>query len=333
MNLRQTAIQILLGALGVIIALVAAEAAVRLFVPVVQKLPKGDRPLFYYDVERDPSQNLFFPQKKPGAFRISVVGDSFTTPFKVQFDDAFPARLERMLNLSPGRRPVEVINCGVAGNSTKGELPIVRQALETGTDLVILQITLNDPQPKPFAAESEEFRKKFGKYRASPFWQSVFTYWRSGGFVAERVHNSRTETAYLKYFSQMYSDPKLWTAFVRSLQKMKKAADEKNASLVAVVFPLFEFLGKDYPFEELHQKIKGTLDSAGIMNLDLLPLFNGMQEKRLQVRPGRDSHPNEIAHRLAAEKIYLWLVKNQILPKEFKIARKSKEMIERKISF
>ncbi len=331
MKLRESALRLFFGALGVIIALLAAEAAIRIFAASAPSLPKSDRPLFYYDVERDPSQDPFFPGKKPGSFRISVVGDSFTTPFKVQFDDAFPARLERMLNLSPGRRRVEVINCGVAGNSSSSELPIVRRSLDTGTDLVILQVTLNDPQPKPFAAESEEFRKRFGKYRPGPFWKSIFTYWKSGEFAAERMHNRRTETAYRKYFSGMYRDPGLWDDFVASLQKMKTAANEKNVPLTAVIFPLFEFLENDYPFAELHGRLRTALDSAGIVNLDLLPLFTGMHEMRLQVRPSRDSHPNEIAHRLAAEKIYLWLEKEQILPREFNIRRKSKKMIERKV--
>jgi len=38
--------------------------------------------------------------------------------------------------------------------------------------------------------------------------------------------------------------------------------------------------------------------------------------------PGKDSHPNEIAHRIAAEQIYLWLERIDLLPKEIVIREK-----------
>jgi hypothetical protein len=43
-------------------------------------------------------------------------------------------------------------------------------------------------------------------------------------------------------------------------------------------------------------------------------MYKGIPLERLQVIPGVDRHPNEIAHRMAAEKIYLWMEDQKLLP-------------------
>jgi hypothetical protein len=42
----------------------------------------------------------------------------------------------------------------------------------------------------------------------------------------------------------------------------------------------------------------------------------------MQVIPGVDRHPNEIAHRMAAERIYLWLEEQKLLPQSALITEK-----------
>jgi hypothetical protein len=48
--------------------------------------------------------------------------------------------------------------------------------------------------------------------------------------------------------------------------------------------------------------IAAFLDSAGIARHDLLPALRGRTDESLWVHPV-DRHPNEIAHRLAAESL------------------------------
>lgn len=317
---------------GILVSLLLVETAVRLFMPSEVRVPKLDRPLFYYTTEHPPGINPHFPPKPGNAFRIVVVGDSFTAPFNVQFDDTFSARLERMLNLSPGRRPVEVVNCGVAGNSTEKEVPIIVKSIEAGADLLILQMTLNDPEIRPFGAESKEFRARFGKYRPGRDLENFFSYWRTAGFVAERIHNYRSRRAYVDYFNGMFTDDVGWTRFRNALKGIKSAADNANVKLFVVVFPLFELLDEGkYPFENLHATLNSTLEKMGIPHMDLLPLYLGMSPQRLQTIPGMDSHPDEIAHRLAAERIYLTLMSEHLIPAELEIAMKSKRQHYKKV--
>jgi lysophospholipase L1-like esterase len=52
--------------------------------------------------------------RRPGVFRILVLGDSFTVGAHVREKEAYPKVLERLLN-ARSRQPVEVVNTGVGG--------------------------------------------------------------------------------------------------------------------------------------------------------------------------------------------------------------------------
>ena len=47
--------------------------------------------------------------------------------------------------------------------------------------------------------------------------------------------------------------------------------------------------------------------------LDLLPAFQGVDPVRMQAVPGIDPHPSEIAHRIAAEAILNYLLKQGLV--------------------
>jgi hypothetical protein len=64
------------------------------------------------------------------------------------------------------------------------------------------------------------------------------------------------------------------------------------------------------------------MTSLGVPVIDLSPLYIGIPLERLQVIPGVDRHPNEIAHRMAAERIYLWLEELKLLPQQALIVDK-----------
>jgi len=89
-------------------------------------------------------------RKPPGAFRVAVLGDSFTLAAQVPLEETFWSRLERRLADCPalaGRTP-EVINFGVSGYGTAQELLTLRHhAWDYDPDLVLLAFfTGNDVQ-------------------------------------------------------------------------------------------------------------------------------------------------------------------------------------------
>ena len=57
----------------------------------------------------------------------------------------------------------------------------------------------------------------------------------------------------------------------------------------------------EYPYRAQHEQILATLDELGIPGVDLRPLYDGVETRRLAVTPFTDAHPNELAHRIAAD--------------------------------
>lgn len=267
--------------------------------------------------ENDRPKSYFLPQngsnlqdfryalhKSPNVFRISVIGDSFSFGPYLQFDDVFPKRVERWLNLNSGQPKIEVINQGVCGYSTRDEVEQVKQALNAETDVVILQITLNDAEIRPYDLRDKELEQKY-HFAHLDNSSGLLSHWRSMAFLLSRWHVYRSQHSYLKYFHDLYSDPKNWQNFSSAILEIKGLCQSKNVKLLTVLFPLLNYqLDDSYPFIDLHNKIGGLLEQSSIEKIDLFSSFKHLTPERLQVWPGRDTHPGEIAHRIAAEVIY-----------------------------
>ncbi|MBW1988995.1 MAG: SGNH/GDSL hydrolase family protein [Deltaproteobacteria bacterium] len=72
-----------------------------------------------------------------------------------------------------------------------------------------------------------------------------------------------------------------------------------------MLFPMLYDFG-DYPFTEVHEKIRAFCREQGIPFLDLLPAYRKYRAEDLWVHP-IDHHPNEIGHRIAAEELFSFL--------------------------
>jgi lysophospholipase L1-like esterase len=84
------------------------------------------------------------PAKPAGTFRILCVGDSVTFGHWVEAEEAYPRRLEQVLQeRSPG--PVQVVNAGVPGYSPFQEHAwLEHQGWDYDPDLVVVGFVLND---------------------------------------------------------------------------------------------------------------------------------------------------------------------------------------------
>lgn len=311
------------------VALALVELGVRiLFVPLQQAGPGwDDRPLFYYRAPDMPSMQDFPYQipKPEGRFRIAAIGDSFTFAPYMQFTDTYVKKLETMLNLTDGTRRIEVINYGVPAYSTSHEVPVTKRALSEGADVILLQITLNDPEVKHHTPQGlrENMNDRFGPLALTGTMARVKEYWKTFDLVATRLHNSNTHREYIKYFDGLFSNSRSWKPFVESMNRLVRTVKQSEKPIVAVVFPLFGLpMDDSYPFHHIHEKVRDLLQGLGVPTLDLSPMYQGIPLERLQVIPGIDRHPNEIAHRMAAERIYLWLEEQKLIPTEALITDK-----------
>lgn len=278
--------------------------------------PTADRPKRFFVPDGPqtlPSQLDILSKKSKGEFRIFAIGDSFTFGQGVQLDDTYPLRLERILNLdNQSQVKAHVINAGVKGASAVQEVETLKRILaKNQPDLIIWQITLNDPELVPFRV-SHSYLDEHGRIRLSDFW---LKYWKSLGFVIQRVLNSITHRDYINYYFDLFNAPETWGRFSAALTAAKNLAAEKNVPIVAVVFPLFSHdLDQRYPFEPLHKKLNSFLTEINFEHFDLRDSFSKMDHTRLVIEPGQDSHPNEIAHRVAADKIFRNLRERRLVP-------------------
>jgi len=311
---------------SVCISLVLIEIAFRILFEGEGTGYKSDSPLSYFYPERSSGNRDFrYSRVKPAeTFRIVVVGDSFAFGYGGWFDDAFPKRLERILNYNETGRHVEVLNFSIPSYSTKDEVRIVKKAVEEfQADLVLLQITLNDAEIIPFEFNTPEFRRSVLPEMVKG---GVYNYWKSLRFVVNRIQRAKSRQGYVRYFRGLFSNPDTLASFEASIKSIEAGFKEQNARVAAVIFPLFSFpFDAAYPFADVHNTITSILRLAGIPSLDLLNQYQGMNIERLQAVPGKDPHPNAIAHRVAAEAIYKWLMKTGLVPEEFKVRKKAQK--------
>ena len=300
--------------LSVVVTLGIIEVGFRLFGNQKQAA-WSDRPKSYVIHEASATfQDYPHAEQKPeNTFRIAVIGDSFTFAPYMQFDDAFPKRMERYLNLNVGQKKVEVINYGVPAYSTNHEVPVVKKAIEEGADFILMEITLNDPEIKPYTpTQLYKEKNKFGELELHG---AIFSHWKSLAFALSRIHNNVTYDNYIKKFFDLFEKPKTWANFKNSWEAIHQITDTAHVPTAAVIFPLFGIpLTAEYPFHPIHEKVVTLLSTLTIPALDLYPAFAGIPLDRLQVIVGQDFHPNEIGHRIAAEAILEWLKKDALLP-------------------
>jgi lysophospholipase L1-like esterase len=319
----------ILPLIGILIPLVVVEGVVRIGELVSRNAQKSwsDRPQIYFQAQESATlQDYHYaPLKKgdqEGVFRIAVIGDSFSFAPFMQFTDAFPKVLERMLNLNDSALKVEVVNYGVPAYSTSHEVAVARKAVKEGADLLILQFTLNDPEIKPIRPSGITQFGTWGPYQPNGWLKTLFHYWHTGFIVAQRLHNAQTKSAYVEYFLDLFNNSKSYSLFKDSVVRISNIAKRRSVPLVGVVFPLFGTpLDDTYPFMSCHEKIASLLKNLNLPLLDLLNIYKGIPLERLQVIPGEDRHPNEIGHRLAAEAIYKYLAESALIPEEIKIKK------------
>lgn len=311
-------VKLALLCLGVFISLSLLEVGVRVFnklnVPVVWR----DRPSRWYVPEGTVDNRDFYypPEKAEGVFRVIVVGDSFTYGGKGHFDDTFPKRLERMLNLNEHQRKVEVLNWGVPGYSTAQEYELVKKAVDSyHPDLIILEVTLNDPELQPYGATHHP-RKK-GKFKVF-----LERNWQTYQLVSSRISATILDKQYIQYYQDLFNHPDTWHHFSGAVKHIAHLTKERNVPTVAMIFPLFSHpLNEKYPYADITNKAIAEFELNEFPILNLFPYFKNIPPQRLQAIPGVDSHPNEIADRIATDALYSWLKKQKLLPEDVVIKK------------
>jgi lysophospholipase L1-like esterase len=81
---------------------------------------------------------------------------------------------------------------------------------------------------------------------------------------------------------------------------MNRSMQRRGGALLVAQWPLLVGMQGRYPFAEPAAAIARACEEAGIRRVDLLEALRGRPDASLWVSSS-DRHPNELAHRLAAE--------------------------------
>jgi hypothetical protein len=297
---------------SVVVSLLLAEAAARVF-SLADERPSGYAPVNTRRREGRPTNSSGYRDveralpKPAGVRRVVSLGDSFAWGVGIEHDDTYARRVERILDRRPGER-WEVVQLARPGMGTVEQAEqLAGEGFAYGPDVVVLGFVLNDSEDEN-AAEArrardwEETRRERQQRRAGGRLVDRSALWR---FVAGRLEatgqNRRRLEAYRSQFLPAYPG---WVSCRQALARMGALCREHEVPFVVMVFPLFaDPLDERYPFADIHARVAQAAREAGAVVVDLLPAYRGLRSSLLVVDGANDEHPNEIAHRIAAQEL------------------------------
>ena len=212
-------------------------------------------------------------RESPAIVRVLVLGDSFTWGDGVHEEDAYPFRMQFRMNLSDGWKRYRVLNAGRNGLNTVDQRQLIDELglLGAEPDLVLLGFTFNDPEPS-VRVDAEAMKAPIQRR------------WPPGR--AERELHRRSRLFQLFWDRIEISD----------------LLAERRIPFVVALWPAFDSpIDDSYPYFWQHEQVMAMLQRLGIDAVDLRPLYDGVEPRRLVVTPFTDAHPNELAHRIAAD--------------------------------
>ncbi|GAB5441707.1 MAG: hypothetical protein Fues2KO_20560 [Fuerstiella sp.] len=235
------------------------------------------------------------PSVEIGLRRLTFVGDSFTVGHGIpNVDDRF-ANIIRKL-----QRRTEVHVLAECGWDTGDHLKMVNFLRPSGyeIDVVILVYCLND-----IADIHPEWQQVLKRIYEAP----------EPGFLAKNSYLFNTLHArlrmaqepdianYYDFVKDAYAGP-VWVKQQQRLKEISRTVRGSGGRLLVVTFPFLHALGDDYAYFDAHQQLADFWDQQQVPHLDLLSLYQSDSTEDYVIST-RDVHPNEFAHRLAADAV------------------------------
>jgi lysophospholipase L1-like esterase len=249
-----------------------------------------------------------FGPKRRGVRRVMVLGDSFTEGQGVKEPDTYARVLESRLKAAD---PAgwEVLNCGRRGADFPALFETFEELLRYDPDIVVYGMVLNDAdQSEAFHARQayvndlilDRGRMPDGRFppEMGPFDSRLL------GFVRDRLETRRTTRETTRWYLDMYGEPNRegWERTQGYLREMNRRMRERGGRFLIASWPLLVNMEGEDPFDAATSTVARFCVAAGIPRHDLRPALRGRRTSSLWVHPV-DMHPNEVAHRLAAESL------------------------------
>ena len=244
-----------------------------------------------------------YSQAKPaGAYRIAVVGDSFTYGNGIRQEDRFSDLLQAEL---PSH--VEVLNFGQPGANTPEHLALVQRLLpEIHPDFVLLQWYINDVE-----GDTSTGRPTFLPllpFRGLDDWLSI----NSALYTVMNMQWAETQVSlgmtvsYPDYLKRRLGDPNSRDSQLdrQRLEDLITLCQRAGVPVGIVLFPdTAGDMGAKYQFAYLHDRVLGVCAERGLTCMDLRREFSAIHDHRTLWASILDHHPSARANAIAAERL------------------------------
>lgn len=232
--------------------------------------------------------------KPPHTLRIAILGDSFAFGEGVKDDDVAARRIERRLN-ERSACAIEVLNFGTPGYDTVDEAKLVEHpVMDARPDIVVVWYFLNDAE----AVGTMGYLTGYQKAQFLPWYREFSALAR---LIGSRLDMNASGSHLVGDYLRAYRDDSRGFAGVKEgLARISEVAHRSGARVALFVHPILYRLDDRYPFAGIHAKVLAAARGAGMEAFDLFDAFRGRDGVSLWVHPS-DQHPNEEAHRIAAE--------------------------------
>jgi hypothetical protein len=252
-------------------------------------------------------------EKPEASYRIIGLGDSFAWGWGVPDNRLTMFKyLECWLNAANRGRHFEVINCAQPGTAVEYYETFLKQyGKEFQPDMVIVVFNLNDPYISHASMVVD--RRTEVLLQEQQDWLSEKS--RLYNFIKKRILKKKVNDYTISNIKDSYFGPmrsQRWEKAQDDIKKIQAFCREEGIELIIAIFPLLFELERKYPFADEVREVERFMKSAQIKTINLLSVFDGKKTFVLWSSP-TDSHPNEVAHRLAAEAIYRFLVAEDFL--------------------
>ena len=246
--------------------------------------------------------NIDYPlEKTPGKPRITFLGDSFTTGHGIKDMENRFANIVRK-----NRKDTDEVHLIAAnGLDTGDELKALRQTLRKGyqTDVVVLVYVLND-----ISDLIPEWQANLQRLHDEEANESFFV---RHSFFINRVYyqiKAARDPAIWDYYAcvkDAYAGPQ-WETQKQRLADIISFCNAHQMKLAVVTFPFLQDIGPNYRYGNVHDQLNAFWADNHIPHLDLLPVYKSYKPWEVVVGK-QDAHPNEFAHKKAAEAIDAFL--------------------------
>lgn len=218
---------------------------------------------------------------------IVLVGDSFTRGQGAPAQASVPARVRQAL----APEGVSVRDLGVRGTEFPDQL--TRWALldrELSPDVLVWGFVLNDLEVDYRRHDAISVRFGLAAQGPTPLTAALRR------MLAARSEGADVTAQYREAFEP---DGRRWVSFERDFRRLVAAETARDARFILLIWPLMHELDA-YPFRDIHTRLAALGRDAGAEVVDLLPVFEGRDERALWAHP-LDHHPNAVAYGMAAD--------------------------------